>query len=307
MPIYATATRCFIEVARLGSIRAASEQLALTPSAVHRQIKWLEIELETPLFERHSRGMRLNNSGELLLSSLKRQQRDFNDVRAQFQALHDLRRGHVDIAALSYLSGTLLASFIATLRTEFTGITFTIFSCNSDDVISHIMDDTAEIGLGYPTRNVNQVTSHTYPTSVGVVMLTEHPLAKKAELKLDDCKDYPLILPRAGMEMRDYIERCGLRAWPEQPVVVKTDSFPALMGLVHAGIGIGFVTEFDVAVDPERDLLAFRKLVDLALPPPQLSLMVKSDRILPPATSMVMEQLDQEILAILDAHISSSP
>ena len=47
MPIYATATRCFIEVARLGSIRAASEQLALTPSAVHRQIKWLEIELET--------------------------------------------------------------------------------------------------------------------------------------------------------------------------------------------------------------------------------------------------------------------
>jgi len=77
MPIYATATRCFIEVVRLGSIRAASEQLALTPSAVHRQIKWLEIELETPLFERHSSGMRLNNGGELLLSSLKRQQRDF--------------------------------------------------------------------------------------------------------------------------------------------------------------------------------------------------------------------------------------
>jgi hypothetical protein len=40
--------------------------LNVASSAISRQIAWLEAELDTPLFERVSRGMRPNAAGELL-------------------------------------------------------------------------------------------------------------------------------------------------------------------------------------------------------------------------------------------------
>ena len=49
----------FEAVARLGSFKAAAEELHLTPSAVSHQIRALEAELGTGLFLRESRGVRL--------------------------------------------------------------------------------------------------------------------------------------------------------------------------------------------------------------------------------------------------------
>ena len=61
-----TAVRYFLEVVRRGSITEAAVTLNVASSAISRQIARLEAELDTPLFERVSRGMRPNAAGELL-------------------------------------------------------------------------------------------------------------------------------------------------------------------------------------------------------------------------------------------------
>lgn len=52
-----TALRYFLEVAQCGSVSLASQRLHVAMSAISRQIANLELQLETPLFERHARGM----------------------------------------------------------------------------------------------------------------------------------------------------------------------------------------------------------------------------------------------------------
>jgi DNA-binding transcriptional LysR family regulator len=54
-----TALRYFSATAHSRSIRAASERLHVSPSAISRQIAKLEHELRAPIFDRRAQGMKL--------------------------------------------------------------------------------------------------------------------------------------------------------------------------------------------------------------------------------------------------------
>lgn len=66
-PIGAGYLRAFEAVARHLNFRAAAEEMALTQSAVSRQIQSLEEEVGAPLFLRHTRAVELTSAGAQLL------------------------------------------------------------------------------------------------------------------------------------------------------------------------------------------------------------------------------------------------
>ncbi|CAD5106318.1 LysR substrate-binding domain-containing protein [Zestomonas carbonaria] len=68
-PLYAL--RAFEAAARHLSFTRAAEELAITQSAVSRHIRTLEADFGCRLFEREGRGLRLTESGRLLLPGLR--------------------------------------------------------------------------------------------------------------------------------------------------------------------------------------------------------------------------------------------
>lgn len=65
-----TAVEAFVQVARLGSIKIAAEELALSSPALSRRIQALERFLGRALFDRAPGAMRLNGDGEKLLEAI---------------------------------------------------------------------------------------------------------------------------------------------------------------------------------------------------------------------------------------------
>jgi LysR family glycine cleavage system transcriptional activator len=65
-----TAIEAFVSVARLGSIKAAAEELALSSPALSRRVQALERFIGKPLFERRHQALRLNGDGERLLAGI---------------------------------------------------------------------------------------------------------------------------------------------------------------------------------------------------------------------------------------------
>ncbi len=65
-----TAIEAFVQVARLGSVKAAAEALSLSSPALSRRLQALERHLGRPLFERRHQALALNADGERLLSEI---------------------------------------------------------------------------------------------------------------------------------------------------------------------------------------------------------------------------------------------
>ena len=61
------AIEAFVQVARLGSIKAAAEELSLSSPALSRRIQTLEAFVGRPLFDRGHQSIRLNESGAELM------------------------------------------------------------------------------------------------------------------------------------------------------------------------------------------------------------------------------------------------
>jgi LysR family glycine cleavage system transcriptional activator len=65
-----TAIEAFVQVARLGSVKAAAEALALSSPALSRRVQGLERFVGHPLFERRHQAVHLNPDGERLLAEI---------------------------------------------------------------------------------------------------------------------------------------------------------------------------------------------------------------------------------------------
>ena len=75
-----TAIEAFVQVARLGSVKAAAAELALSPPALSRRVQALENFIGKPLFARRHQAMELNPDGERMLGLLSPALDSLNDA-----------------------------------------------------------------------------------------------------------------------------------------------------------------------------------------------------------------------------------
>ena len=96
--------RAFEAAARFASITRASHELALTQSAVSRQIQRLESDLGQPLFERQLTGLALTDAGERYYHVVRRVLRELGEASAE------IRRRPAE-QSLTIASSPTIASF----------------------------------------------------------------------------------------------------------------------------------------------------------------------------------------------------
>src|SRR5580700_1110030 len=114
-PMDFTALRYFSATAHSRSIRAASDRLHVSPSAISRQIAKLEHELRAPIFDRRAQGMKLTAAGEILLSKIDGVMSEFSRVKSHIAALQDLKAGNVDVCCFQ----TAVESFVVPVLNRF--------------------------------------------------------------------------------------------------------------------------------------------------------------------------------------------
>ena len=90
--------RYFEAAGRLDSFAKAARELDVTPAAVAHRIRMIEAYLDAELFERRSRGVRLNRCGREFLASVQRILADLHAATARVRLPcnrhpDDLRQG----------------------------------------------------------------------------------------------------------------------------------------------------------------------------------------------------------------------
>lgn len=293
MSAFSSLVRYFEEVADQKSIRRAAERLHISPSAVTRQIAKFEELLGMPLFERLPRGVRLTAAGEVMLANVRRMQRDFEGALAQVDSLKVMRRGKVRIGILQYMSDRLIPDLITDVTRDRPGLSFTVRSANSLDIVDRLANGELDIGLCWappataPVRRVRSVA-----VTLGIVVPATHEWAKRRGITLPECMSQPLIVPTPEMEQRRMLESLLRGAVMRLQPLAETNSMATMIRLVQSGVGAAVMTRVTVLDEILAGTLAHVPFTDRGLGQLSLESLVRADRNLSAPAELVLQLLE---------------
>ncbi|WP_258128529.1 LysR substrate-binding domain-containing protein [Achromobacter anxifer] len=136
--------RVFEAAARLGSFKAAAQELAVTPTAVSHQIRALEAQTGLALFDRHVRRVSLTETGAQLYPVLRD---GFDAFEAALARLTQQRaRAQVTISATNAFTVKWLVPRMADFRGRHPGIDLQLQA--SDDVVD-LRSTAVDIAIRY--------------------------------------------------------------------------------------------------------------------------------------------------------------
>lgn len=131
--------RLFVEAANLGGLSAAGRKLGLSPAAASARLVKLEATLQTRLFERTTRQLRLTEEGRLYLLHCQQALQALDDAHAALQAGRSIVRGKVRIAATSDFGRHVLKGWLDEFNVQYPDVTFSVVL--SDSLSNLVLDE----------------------------------------------------------------------------------------------------------------------------------------------------------------------
>lgn len=217
------------KIAKTGSLRSAAEELSITPSALNRRILGIEAELGVEIFERHPSGLRPNIAGEILLKHISDQFADMDRVKSRIADLSGMRAGHINIATTRELVQFFLPALIKRHLAEFPAVAFSVSLYERGEAEASLLDNTNDIAIVYePTQLADFYPVSSVNQPMYCIMSTQHPLARKKMLRIYDCVDYPLLLPKRPQGIRQVLDTIAAKVGITIVPAVESDSLDLL-------------------------------------------------------------------------------
>ncbi|MFC8075129.1 LysR family transcriptional regulator [Streptomyces sp. NPDC057307] len=272
-------------VATTGSFSAAARELGCTQPAVSQQMKVLEASVGTTLLIRTSRAMRLTQAGEALVRHATGILSGLTAAEEEVAAIAGLRAGRVRLVSFPSGSSTLVPAALAALRAAHPGTRVSLVDAEPPRSVEMLRDGDCDVALAFRYDSTgggaeewDDLVVRPLLTDRLVGLLPEgHRLAGAAAVSIADLADESWIAgcPRCRHQLVDACEKAGFTP----RIDFATDDYPAVIGLVGAGLGVAFLPELalesvlpkaarTVAVEPavRREIVALT-LPDLARVP----------------------------------------
>jgi DNA-binding transcriptional LysR family regulator len=278
--------------ARHGSIRKAADALNVAASALNRQILDLEMDLGSALFERHPRGLRLTAAGELFLAYARQTISELKVVESQIEQLRGLVRGQVNVAAVESVAAELLPTAITEYQAKHPNVRFNVHIGVPEDLIAALTTDQADlIVTHHPPPKKDVTVLATARQALCALVVLDHPLATRDQLRLRDCLAYPLALADPTLAGRTLIEQVLEQASFYLDPRLVSNSVEAMKAFARMNRGVCFQFRSPgKSLVPPGDMIAL-PLFDPPLLQAKLILASRRGRVLPIAAATFIEQL----------------
>lgn len=278
-------------VAATGSFSAAARELGCTQPAVSQQMKALEQSVGTPLLIRAGREMRLTQAGEALVRHAAGIIAGLTAAEEEVAAIAGLRAGRVRLVSFPSGSSTLVPGALAALRAAHPGTQVSLVESEPPRSVEMLREGDCDVALAFryeegwretpraPERSASRTAEDWSDLVVRPVLADRlvgvvpagHRLAGAESVEIGDFADEPWIAgcPRCRRQLVEVCESAGF----VPRIDFATDDYPAVVGLVGAGLGVAVLPELALASVRARGVRTVavepavrREIVALTLP-----------------------------------------
>jgi DNA-binding transcriptional LysR family regulator len=257
----------FLAVARVLSFTRAAETLHMTQPAVTFQVRQLEEQLDTRLFDRHHNRVKLTDAGRLVQRYAERIFDTYGEMEAALRELKGAAGGALVIGASTTVAEYMLPALLGTFRREHPDIGVRLRVGNTESVVVMVEEGGVDLGIvEAPVTHRNLEVQPCRVDQLRLIVPPDHELAHRERVSLADFIDRPFICREEGSGTREVVMEYLGRAGYDRNVLrgcMELGSPEAIKGAVVAGMGVSVLSEAVVAKE-----LALGQLVALPLTPP---------------------------------------
>jgi DNA-binding transcriptional LysR family regulator len=231
----------FLEIVRLKSFSKAAQTCYRTQPAISAQVRQLEQELNTTLFERLGTRISLTTAGKILaeyaeqILDLRRRAQD------QINELERVPRGELVIAANESTCIYVLPEVFSVYKKRFPNVQLHVDRSFGSRVVQAVMDNQADFGITQlPVQEKKLQVAKIHSDEIKLIAPPDHQLASRASVFAQDLIGHPLLLPKSGTT------RLRLNTWMELvedqiQISMELDSTEMMKRFVAAGLGLSFI------------------------------------------------------------------
>src|SRR5579862_739068 len=189
----------FLEIVRLKSFSKAAQTCYRTQPAISAQVRQLEQELRTELFERFGSRISLTTAGRIFTDYAEQ----MLDLRRRAQdAIAELEsnpRGELVIAANEATCIYVLPKVFSRFRELFPAVQLQVNRSFGSHVVEAVMDNSADFGLTQlPVDEKRLQVVSVHRDEIRLIVPTGHPLASHSMVEPRAVVDHFLLLPKQG-------------------------------------------------------------------------------------------------------------
>lgn len=244
----------FLAVVECKGYTKAGEQLHVSHSAVHRQIRMLEHELHDRLLVRAGKHVELTKTGSIVVEHARRIRQGLESLRQQVGELTRLQTGHLRIGTATTMLLFFLPSILERYRSQFPGVEVNVMTGTADEVIQEIYNGNLDLGIVYSPVDMpkgGRVPEYEllYKEEFVLAVGKAHPLAKRKTLSVAQLSDVPLIMYSRTSHIRRRLERFFERAGVSPRIVMELENEEAMEKMIEINIGIAFISKHRAVSD----------------------------------------------------------
>jgi len=232
--------KAFVSIANTGSFSLASEELFLTQPAISKRIASLESELNTPLFDRIGRKVRLTSAGETLYKHAQVILKEVNNAKQSVINLSDSIQGELKIATSHHIGLHRLPSVLTHYVSNYPSVDLAIEFMDSEDACKLIEQGEIELAIVTlpltPIPNLHQKLIWDDPLSF--VVNKNHELCG-SKITLQDLTSYAAVLPSHGTFTREVIQQLFAKNHLDLNIRMSTNYLETIKMLIQVGLGWG--------------------------------------------------------------------
>ncbi len=235
----------FIHVAELNSFTRAAEKLGFSQSTVSFQIRQLETELKSQLFERINHTVVLTEKGREVLEYAHQISKLTQEMKEQIQG-EGIVHGHIRLAMADSLCGSFLGENFHMFRERYPGITLKVITAGTEEMFRLLNHNEADaiLTLDNHIYNTEYVIVREEKVGVHFVAKPGNLLCRPGRVAVKELLNQPFLLTEKGMSYRRLMdEKLAGMSLEIQPVLELGDA-DLICSLVEQGAGLSFLPDY---------------------------------------------------------------
>jgi LysR family transcriptional regulator, hydrogen peroxide-inducible genes activator len=239
--------RYFCAVARTGSFTRAAQREHVAQPSLSQQIRKLEDELGTPLFDRLGRTVRLTQMGEAFLPRAEGILRQLDETRLEIQEMSGAEQGKLVIGAIPTIAPYFLPARLTSFAAQFPRVHISVVEEVTAELLNLVHRGAIDLAvLALPVPAPHCGCRELFRERLYAVVPHRHPLARLTRIRIEQIEGDPFLLLKEGHCFRENTLAACSRARLQPNVVFESGQFTTILGMVAAGVGVSIVPEMAV-------------------------------------------------------------